>query len=78
MLCPLARSNGGMSSSVAALIAVEMNALISAACAAALVTSSAITTANTRISQLPSHLIQSAPSIDVFQRFSMCHQALYS
>src|SRR5215470_19577681 len=48
MVWPFARSNGGTSSSVAALIAVEMNALISADRAAAVAAKSAMMTARTR------------------------------
>src|SRR5439155_15245118 len=46
MVWPFARSKGGSSSSVAALIAVEMNALISAAGAGPVAASSARTMAN--------------------------------
>src|SRR5262245_47692126 len=49
MVWPCARSNGGSNSSVAALIAVETNALISALWAVAVATSMAITMATVRM-----------------------------
>jgi hypothetical protein len=49
MTWPLARSNGGSNSSVAALIAVEINASISAARAAAVIVSSAMAIATARM-----------------------------
>src|SRR5205807_5317249 len=53
MVWPFARSKGGSSSSVTALIAVEMNALISAARTAPVAASSARTMANARMTILP-------------------------
>src|SRR5215470_11845251 len=53
MVWPFARSNGGSNSSVAALIAVETNALISAVRAVAVAASMAITMATMRMTIPP-------------------------
>jgi hypothetical protein len=53
MVWLFARSKGGSNSSVAALIAVEMNALISAAWAAPVAANSAMTIASARMTIAP-------------------------
>src|SRR5262245_64540736 len=70
MLWPFARSNGGSNSSVTVLIAVETNALISAARAAAVAVSSATRTASMRMTILA----VTEPELDA--RIELTHDSL--
>jgi hypothetical protein len=65
MVAPFARSNGGSNSSVTVLIAVETNALISAARAAAVAASSAIRMTNVRASVRMPILTVTEPELEV-------------